>query len=276
MKPLSIGFSPCPNDTFIFYAIAEKKIEVPFDLDIVIADVEVLNRRVAQGVLDVSKISTNAVLTILDSYCLLRSGGAMGRGCGPLVVARRPANFVQFSASAIATPGDLTTASLLLRLEGTHYGVRVPMQFDRIIPAVAAGEVEAGVIIHEGRWIYENYGLHMVLDLGQWWEGYTGLPLPLGTIAIRRDLGSKAAGLVERKLRESIEYAGAHPDEVWPYIRKHAQEMDSSVMRLHVDAFVNEFSMDVGPEGEKALRSLLEAASTLQNKPFPWREVFWN
>jgi 1,4-dihydroxy-6-naphthoate synthase len=275
LKPLTLGYSPCPNDTFIFYALAEKKIEVPFDLEVVLADVEMLNRRAGQGELDISKISASAVMSILDRYWLLRAGGAMGRGCGPLVVARRPAGIEDLREAAIATPGHLTTASLLLRLEGTHRGRRVPMQFDRIMPAVAAGEVDAGVIIHEGRWTYRAYGLHMVLDLGRWWESLKGLPLPLGVIAVRRDLGREVAGTVEEKIRESLLYAGDHPDEAWPYIKRHAREMAPEVIRLHIDAFVNEFTRDAGTEGERAVRSLLEAACTLENKPFRATELFW-
>ena len=275
MKQLTLGYSPCPNDTFIFCALAEKRIEFPYSLEVLIADVEMLNRLAAQGALDISKISVNAVLSILDKYCLLRSGGAMGRGCGPLVVARRAAGFEELRNAAIATPGDLTTANLLLRLEGTHRGRRVPMQFDRIMPAVATGEVDAGVIIHEGRWTYQAYGLHMALDLGRWWEQQTGLPLPLGAIAIRRDLGGEIAGVVEEKIRESLLYAMKHPDRPWPYIRRHAREMAPEVIRLHIDAFVNEFTLDTGLEGEKALRTLLEAACALENMPFPQQSLFW-
>ncbi|SPF45752.1 1,4-dihydroxy-6-naphtoate synthase [Syntrophobacter sp. SbD1] len=276
MKKFTIGYSPCPNDTFIFYALAERKIEIPFELDVLLADVEMLNRRAGQGALDISKISVNAALSIMDKYWLLRSGGAMGRGCGPVIVARRPARLRDLREATIATPGDLTTASLLLRLEGTHRGRRAPMQFDRIIPAVLAGEVDAGVIIHEGRWTYQAYGLHMVLDLGRWWEEQTGLVLPLGAIAIRRDLGGEIAGVVEEKIRESLLYARKHPDLPWPYMVRHAQEMTPEVIRLHIDTFVNEFSINAGPEGEKALRSLLEAACAMEKRPFPALELFWS
>ncbi len=276
MKLLTLGYSPCPNDTFIFYALAEKRIESPFALDIMLADVEMLNGQVNAGILDISKISVSAVLGALDKYCLLRSGGAMGRGCGPLVVARSPIEFDELRDAKIATPGDMTTASLLLRIEGSHRGLRVPMRFDRIMPAVAAGEVDAGVIIHEGRWTYPKYGLHMVLDLGRWWEDQTGLPLPLGGIAVRRDLGGQVAGHVEEKIRESLLYARRNPDEPWPYIMRHAQEMAPEVIRLHIEAFVNEFSIEAGAEGEMALRRLLEAACTLENKPFPEHSLFWD
>jgi 1,4-dihydroxy-6-naphthoate synthase len=199
----------------------------------------------------------------------------MGRGCGPLVVARSPIGFEELRDAKIATPGDMTTASLLLWIEGTHRGLRTPMRFDRIMHAVAAGEVDAGVIIHEGRWTYEKYGLHMVLDLGRWWEARTGLPLPLGAIAVRRDLGGPIAGLVEEKIREGLLYAMRNPDEPWPYIMRHAQEMAPEVIRLHIEAFVNEFSIEAGVEGEMALRRLLEAACALENRPFPEQSLFW-
>ncbi len=199
----------------------------------------------------------------------------MGRGCGPIVVARRATRFEELRNATIATPGNLTTASLLLRLEGTHRGRRVPMQFDRIMPAVEAGQVDAGVIIHEGRWTYQAYGLHMAFDLGRWWEGQTGLPLPLGAIAIRRDLGGEVARVAEEKIRESLLYAMKDPDKPWTYIRRHALEMAPEVIRLHIDAFVNEFTLDAGLEGERALRSLLEAACALENRPFPEQSLFW-
>jgi 1,4-dihydroxy-6-naphthoate synthase len=273
---LTLGYSPCPNDTYIFRAIAEGKIALSFGLDITLADVEMLNRRVSQSQLDISKISTSTALNIADSYWLLRSGGAMGRGCGPLVVSARPASIKDLRDATIATPGDLTTANLLLRLEGTHVGKRVPMQFDRIMPAVAAGEVDAGVIIHEGRWVYRKYGLSEVLDLGRWWETQTSLPLPLGAIALRRDLGRDFASEIERKIRESLEFSLKDPEGAWPYMQKHAQEMSPEVIRLHLDAFVNEFSLNAGTEGEKAMEKLLRAASELENRPFPQHGLFWS
>lgn len=276
MKTFTLGYSPCPNDTFIFRAMAEKKIDLPFALDILLADVEMLNRQVARTALDISKISASAALSIVDKYWLLRAGGAMGRGCGPLVVSRRPAEIKDLREATIATPGDMTTASLLLRIEGTHRGRRVPMQFDRIMPAVAAGEVDAGVIIHEGRWTYQACGLHQVLDLGRWWEQTTSLPLPLGAIAVRRDLGRDVAAAVEEKIRESLLFSMKDRDGAWPYIEKHAQEMSPEVIGLHIDAFVNEFSLNAGIEGEKAMRKLLEAACNLENRPFPKQDLFWS
>lgn len=149
------------------------------------------------------------------------------------------------------------------------------MIFDRIMPAVAAGEVDAGLIIHEGRFTFHTYGLRMVLDLGQWWERETGLPLPLGAIAIRRDLGSETAGQVEQWIRESILWTRANPEAAWPYIREHAREMEPEVIRRHIETFVNDFSLDAGEEGENATKSLLQAACALEGKPFPRQPLFW-
>ncbi|MCE5336328.1 MAG: 1,4-dihydroxy-6-naphthoate synthase [Desulfobacteraceae bacterium] len=275
MRELSLGYSPCPNDTHIFYAMAQGRIDLPFRLrEPLLADVEMLNRLVMQGALDVSKLSAHTVLHILDKYALLRSGGAIGRGCGPLVVSKVPAAMEDLRDAKMAVPGKLTTAHLLLRLQGTHRGACIPMQFDRIMPAVSSGEVDAGVIIHEGRFTFGSYGLHLVLDLGRWWEIETGLPLPLGAIAVRRELGPDVAAQIEDKIRESILYARANPAEAWPYIARHAQEMEPEVIRRHIETFVNDFSIDAGEEGERAFAHLLEAASGLEGKKFDGKSLF--
>lgn len=276
MKELTLGYSPCPNDTFIFYALSEGAVTLPFRVRTVLADVEKLNRHLKEGMLDISKISAHAVLDMLDRYWLLRSGGAIGRGCGPLVAAKGALSVEDLRDATIAIPGRLTTANLLLRLHGVHRGTAVPMQFDRIIPAIALGEVDAGVIIHEGRFTYQDYGLRMVLDLGKWWEEWTGFPLPLGVIAIRRELGPETARMVDEKIRESILYSRAHPDRVWPYIRRHAQEMEPDVIRRHIDMFVNDFSIDAGTEGETALERLLRAACELEGAALPAKPLFWS
>ncbi len=274
MQELSLGYSPCPNDTYIFYALSQGRIPAPFNLKITLADVEMLNRKIQQGTLDVSKISVSAVLRVLDKYRLLRSGGAIGRGCGPLVVAKKPVRMADLRHATIAVPGTLTTAHLLLRLNGIHRGLCVAMQFDRIMPAVSSGEVDAGVIIHEGRFTYPAHGLNMVLDLGQWWEEETGLPLPLGAIVVRRDLGLETAAIFEQKIRESLAFARANPADPWPYIAKHAQEMEPEVIRRHIETFVNDFSVDAGQEGENALKRLLSAACDLEKVPFSSDSLF--
>jgi len=234
-KILRLGYSPCPNDTFIFYAMANGKINLEAHrLDITLADVEVLNRMARDSILDVTKVSTHAILNLLDDYWLLRSGGALGHGCGPLVVAKESTTMDRLRDKSIAIPGRMTTAHLLLELHGSHRGPRVEMPFDSIMPAVAQGKVEAGVIIHEGRFTYPSMGLQLALDLGKWWEDQTGLPLPLGGILMRRSLGRSAAERMQAAIHESILYARKNPQEAWPYIELHAQEMEPDVIRRHV------------------------------------------
>ncbi|GLI34939.1 1,4-dihydroxy-6-naphthoate synthase [Desulforhabdus amnigena] len=276
-RSLNLGYSPCPNDTYIFYALAEGRIDLaPCRFEILLADVEELNRRARQKALDITKVSIHAILRLLEDYWLLRAGGAMGRGCGPLVVAKRPTTMEELRNKTIAIPGKLTTANLLLQLQGTHRGPCVEMLFNDIMPAVAAGRVDAGVIIHEGRFTYSGLGLHLVLDLGSWWEKETGLPLPLGGIVMKRDLGHDAARFVETKIRESLLYTRTNLQEAWPYIKSHAQEMEPEIIRRHIDMFVNDFSVDVGAEGEQATRFLLEAAARQENLPMPTKGIFWD
>jgi 1,4-dihydroxy-6-naphthoate synthase len=276
-KTLRLGYSPCPNDTFIFFALAEGHIDLaPYRFEISLADVEILNQQARQRVLDITKVSISAVLHLLDDYCLLRSGGAIGRGCGPLVVARKSLTVQDLRDKSIAIPGILTTAHLLLQIADVHQGRCVTMPFDQIMPAVSDGEVDAGVIIHEGRFTYQARGLHRVLDLGEWWERETGLPLPLGGILIRRDLGAEAVRFADDKIRESLLYARAHPEEAMPYVKTYAQEMAADVIGQHIDTFVNEFSLEVGEEGERAIRFLLEAAAKQQGQPLPQKPIFWD
>lgn len=276
-KRLRLGYSPCPNDTFIFFALAEKRIlPAPYEFEISLADIEVLNQQAREGVHDISKVSISAVLHLLDDYWLLRAGGAIGRGCGPLVVARENLTMADLQDKTIAVPGILTTAHLLLQMTGAHRGNLVVMSFDRIMKAVAEGEVDAGVIIHEGRFTYPAWGLKLAVDLGVWWEKETGLPLPLGGILIKRELGAETARWVDDTIRASLLYARSHPQEAWPYIKNHAQEMADEVIGQHIETFVNEFSLEVGEEGERAIRCLLEAAAKHQGLSLPPGPVFWN
>jgi len=274
---LKLGYSPCPNDTFIFYALAHRRIDLDaLRFAVSLADVEVLNRQAGNGLLDVTKVSVHAVLHLLDHYWLLGSGGAIGRGCGPLVVARQPIPADDLRDKTVAVPGAMTTAHLLLGLTGLHRGKCVAMPFDRIMPAVAQGEVDAGVIIHEGRFTYGSFGLNLVLDLGSWWEKTTGLPLPLGGILIRRDLGRDLARRVEALIRSSLAFSRRFPDEAWPYIRENARELEDEVMRRHIEMFVNEFSLDAGLEGKAAVRYMLKAASEYRNLAVPAKPLFWD
>ncbi len=271
--PLSLAYSPCPNDTFIFHALVNDRIDcgdISFS-DPVLDDVETLNRWAMRGRMDVTKLSFHAFGHLAAKYFLLRSGSALGRGCGPLLVAgpgRRsdaPANW------RIGIPGRYTTAAMLLRLF-TPGAVRlVETRFERIIPQVAAGELDAGVIIHESRFTYQASGLELVCDLGKWWESETGLPIPLGGIAVRRDLGPATALKVEDAVRASLEYAFTTPEASRDYIAGNAQEIDPGVIRSHIDLYVNRFSLGLGEEGEAAVREFLgrgEAAGFLPSNSF--------
>ncbi len=260
MTALSLGYSPCPNDTFMFSAMIQGRIPDAPGCREVLEDIETLNTLALKRELDLTKISFHALGHLRDHYVLLRSGGALGRGCGPLVVSRERLQPEQLKDKKIALPGRLTTAALLLRLFDPGQDRLVYLPFDQIMPACRRGEVDAGVIIHESRFTFAEHGLSQVIDLGAWWEEETGHPIPLGGILARRDLGGAMHERLYRSIRSSIEYAYAHPDEVKPYIRRHAQEMDEAVMQQHIDLYVNQYSLQYGEEGEAAIRDLFKRA----------------
>jgi 1,4-dihydroxy-6-naphthoate synthase len=267
-RALTLGFSPCPNDTFIFHALVHGIVQaegVRFAERL--EDVETLNRLAADGAMDVTKVSYGAVLHLLHEYVLLRSGGALGRGCGPLVVARRPLGAGALAAARIAIPGRRTTAALLLRLFAPEAPEPVEMVYSEIMPAVARGDVDAGLIIHESRFTYPAHGLERVVDLGEWWEAETGLPIPLGGIVARRALGDAVLRALDGAVRRSVEHAFTHPEASRAYVRAHAQEMDDAVARRHVELYVNPFSIDVGQEGERAVRELFRRAAAVGAVP---------
>jgi 5,8-dihydroxy-2-naphthoate synthase len=260
-KTLTIGYSPCPNDTFIFYGLVHGKVRVPgVEFHERLEDVETLNRLALEGGLDLTKISYHALGYLRERYALLRSGGALGRGCGPLIVARPGVSLVDLKKGVIAVPGRLTTAYLLLRLFDPSITNIEVMPFDRIMDAVSAGDATAGLIIHESRFTYPRYKLEKLLDLGEWWEKHTGLPIPLGGILGKRSVGIETLLKVETGIRDSLHYANSHPDEVLDYCRQHSQEMEDEVMKSHIDLYVNDFSLDLGQEGLAAVRRLFEEA----------------
>lgn len=261
MLTLTLGYSPCPNDTFLFYPLVHGLVDTDgFAFSERLEDVETLNRLAMEGVPDVCKVSCHAFAHLRENYVLLRSGGAMGRGCGPLVVAREPMTPGDLKNRRIAVPGRYTTALLLLNLLQPDPGEIVCLPFHRIMDAVARGSVDAGLIIHESRFTYPSYGLQLVIDLGVWWEGRTGLPLPLGGIAARRSLGPAALSTLDRIVRSSVLYARSHPDESAGYVRSHSREMSDEVCASHIGLYVNDFSLDPGREGEQALETLLSLA----------------
>jgi 1,4-dihydroxy-6-naphthoate synthase len=260
-QTLSIGYSPCPNDTFIFYALVHGKVRVPgIEFRERLEDVETLNRLALEVTLDLTKISYHALGHLREQYALLRSGSALGRGCGPLVVSKQGTSLTDLKKGTIAIPGRLTTAFLLLRLyDPSLQNFRV-MTFDRIMQAVASGEDAAGLIIHESRFTYPLYGLQKLLDLGEWWEAHSGLPIPLGGILGRRSLGTDTLLAVENGIRESLRYAQQNVQEVLDYCSQHSQEMDAQVMKSHIELYVNDFSLDLGEEGFSAVKRLFSEA----------------
>ncbi len=274
---LSLGISPCPNDTYIFSALIGGRIPLPAGfgpLSARMADVEELNALAREGRLDVTKMSAAAAAHVLDEYVILNAGAALGRGCGPLLAASSPVNAADLADAAIAVPGRLTTANLLLSLHGGFHGPRAEMPFDRIMPALAAGECAAGVIIHEGRFTYAANGLSLVLDLGEWWERATGSPIPLGVIVARRSLGLEMLKQIDRLIRASLEQANADPGATAAFVRAHAQEMDEDVCARHIKTFVNENSLDLGGKGRAAVRRLIGKAAELNGLSLPRKPLF--
>jgi 1,4-dihydroxy-6-naphthoate synthase len=258
---LTLGFSPCPNDTFMFYPLVQGLVDTA-GLTFLerLEDVETLNKLALAGELDVTKVSYHALGHIRDQYALLRSGSALGRGCGPLLVAADTIEPADLRGRIIAVPGQYTTALLLLRLLDPHLGNFVAMPFNEIMDAVLSGRADAGLIIHESRFTYQDLGLHKLVDLGEWWESETGLPIPLGGIVARRSLGAEKIAVIERALRAGVTYARCHPAEAASYIREHAQEMSDEVCAAHIGLYVNDFSTELGAEGERAIDCLLKRA----------------
>lgn len=266
----SLGFSPCPNDTFIFYAIANRKIDtLGLDFELHIEDVETLNKLAMKRELDITKISCHAFCYLQDDYQFLRAGAALGRGCGPLLVAKKKYKAKDLSDKKIAVPGELTTAFLLLKLFlstfNLHPSTFVFMPFNEIMQSVRDGKVDAGLIIHEGRFTYPEYGLVEIVDLGQWWENQTGLPIPLGGIIAKKELGPAKITAIEDLIRMSIKYSMTHMEEVMPFIKKYSQELSKSVIIKHIGLYVNDYTLEVGSDGMSALNELLRQAALIKN-----------
>ncbi|MYW67981.1 1,4-dihydroxy-6-naphthoate synthase [Streptomyces sp. SID8379] len=262
-----IAFSPCPNDTFVFDAWAHGRVPGAPALDVTFADIDITNgiaeRR--EDTYDVLKVSYAVLPYVLDDYALLPCGGALGRGCGPLVLTREPG--VDLSDKRVAVPSETSTAYLLFRLwaadtvPGGGVGEIVVMPFHEIMPAVRDGKIDAGLVIHEARFTYQNYGLHKLADMGEHWEATTGLPIPLGAIIARRDLGAEKLRGYADAVRTSVRAAWDEPEVSRPYVMAHAQEMDPSVADQHIGLYVNEFTADLGEDGYAAIRGLLTRAA---------------
>lgn len=259
-KQLSIGFSPCPNDTFIFNGLVHKVLGntcTLFDKEI-LADVETLNGWAMQGKLDVTKISFHALGHVLDTYTLLMAGGALGRGCGPLLVAREKFSLDDLSSKKIAIPGRYTTAAMLLGMFIPECDNLVIMPFEKIMPSIVDKKVDAGVIIHESRFTYTGYGLQCIQDLGSWWEEISGHPIPLGGIVAKRSLGKELIQGIDQCIQKSVQWAYANRDQTMSYIRNNAQELDDNVICEHINLYVNSYSENLGSEGLAAVEDFLK------------------
>jgi 1,4-dihydroxy-6-naphthoate synthase len=267
---LSLGFSPCPNDCFMFDAIVNRRIDLEgLSFTPHLADVEALNRETFAGTADITKLSYHAYAYCRKDYVLLDAGSALGRNCGPLLISARPipAEDVRAGHLRIAIPGVYTTANFLLGLAFPEATDRTPLVFSEIEGALLDGRFDAGLIIHENRFTYEAKGLHKIVDLGEFWEHETGTPIPLGAIAVRRSLPDAVKQSVNRLVRRSVEYAFANRAASLPYVRAHAQEMDEAVMYKHIDLYVNQFSVDLGDEGVRAVTTLFDKAAALNLVP---------
>lgn len=268
-RTLSLGISPCPNDTFIFHALLHGLARPDYPEDIAIslriADVEELNALALEGKLAFSKVSVGVAPYILDKYMLLSSGGALGFGCGPIVVAK--SGDADPRKATMATPGAMTTANLLLNLHGGFGGARRNILFSEIMPAILHDEAEMGIIIHEGRFTYREHGLRKIIDMGEWWENTYNMPLPLGVIAVRRDIGARLARAMEKAIAQSLEYARNHPAASRAFVAMNAREMSEEVINAHINTFVTDYSHNLREEGREAIRKLLlSAAPNLKDK----------
>jgi 1,4-dihydroxy-6-naphthoate synthase len=261
---LRIAYSPCPNDTFVFHAWAHGLVPDAPPLDVTFADIDITNGMAERGEGDVLKVSYAVLPWVLDEYALLPCGGALGRGCGPLVLTREPGT--DLSGRTVAVPSERSTAYLLFRLWAAAevpggVGEIVVMPFHEIMPAVRDGRVDAGLVIHEARFTYQNYGLHKLADMGEHWEATTGLPIPLGAIIAKRSLGKARLQALADAARRSVRAAWDDPRASREYVLAHSQEMDPAVADQHIALYVNEFTADLGDEGYAAVRGLLTRAA---------------
>ena len=257
---LTLGFSPCPNDTFIFDALVHHKIDTEgLEFEVIFADVEQLNKWAFQRKLDITKLSYNAFTHCVNNYTLLDSGSALGNNCGPLLI-KKP-NTILTKESKIAIPGKYTTANMLLNIAFPNHQNKVEILFSEIENNVLEGKVDAGLIIHENRFTYEDKGLEKVKDLGEFWEEETGLPIPLGGIVTNRRLPLATQQKIERVLRKSVEFAFENPNSSADYVKFHAQEMEKEVVDAHIALYVNNYSISLGEQGRKAVELLFEKSA---------------
>jgi len=256
---LTLGFSPCPNDTFIFDAMVNGKIDTEgLSFDVIITDVEELNQKAFQNELDITKLSFHAYAYVIGDYVLLNAGSAIGNTCGPLLISNSKHQSSIINHLKIAIPGKYTTANFLFYLAYPDAKNKIEMLFSEIEEAVLSGEVDAGVIIHENRFTYQDKGLKKIIDLGEYWEDLTECPIPLGGIVVKRDLSPSLQEKINRLMKKSVEFALANPKSSVDFVKSNAQEMDEEVIKQHIELYVNDYTVDLGEKGRKAVYTLLE------------------
>lgn len=272
---LTLGFSPCPNDTFIFDAMIHGKIDTEgLEFEVLLADVEELNQKAFKGELDVTKLSYHAYAFLIDTYVLLNSGSALGHNCGPLLIARKSLTTTEVNQAKIAIPGKFTTANFLLGLAYPEAKLKEEVLFSEIEQKVIQGEADAGLIIHENRFTYQDKGLVKIVDLGEYWETSTRMPIPLGGIVVNRALPLAIQQKVNRVMFKSVAYAFQNPESSKEFVRAHAQEMDEKVMYQHINLYVNEYTRVLGNKGKNAVIQMFTLAKEKGLIPFFDQELF--
>lgn len=274
---LRLGISPCPNDTFIFHALTHGLLddtELDFEIEVEHHDVEALNQKAMEGYFDICKLSYATIGKVLDQYQLLRSGGAMGKGVGPLLIAGRDMSEDEIDEASIAIPGENTTANFLLSLAYPRANHRIEMLFSEIEDAILNDKVDAGLVIHEGRFTYEEKGLIALMDLGNYWEEVSSELIPLGGIVVKRDLPEAQKKVIERLISESVQYAFDHPEASKAYVKEYADEMEDEVIQKHIDLYVNQYSVNVGEAGATAIKTFFEKAREKELIPQLPKQIF--
>lgn len=272
---LTLGFSPCPNDTFIFDALVNKKIDTEgLEVEPVLEDVQTLNEWALQGKLDITKISYGVLPLIIGNYIVLNAGGALGKGVGPLFITRNDGELKPVEEMSIAIPGEQTTAHMLFSLAYPQARKKKFLLFSEIEDAILNRQVDAGVIIHENRFTYQDKGLLKLADLGEYWETTTSNPIPLGGIVIKRNIDPVLQRRADSLIRKSLEYSFAHYPLVTDYVKQHAQEMSEAVMRQHIDLYVNDYSLDLGNDGRSAVKKFLDIYGNLHQTTVNGTELF--
>ncbi|PWU02769.1 MAG: 1,4-dihydroxy-6-naphthoate synthase [Bacteroidetes bacterium] len=272
---LTLGFSPCPNDTFIFDSLVNHKMNTEgLEFDVVLEDVQTLNKYALEGKLDISKISYGVLPLVLNDYILLNSGGALGKGAGPLLISKNEFPAEKVDDSTVAVPGENTTANMLFSLAFPRASRKKFMVFSEIEDAVLKNEVDCGVIIHENRFTYQKRGLSKVVDLGEYWEQQTNAPIPLGGIVVRRNIDPKIRKQVDKLIRQSLEISFQKYPSISEYVKEHSQEMEENVMRQHIDLYVNDYSLNLGRDGRAAVEKFLEIYALNRGKKLSLQNVF--